>query len=349
MNTYNIKLDLINEVLIKMNEIINNDQLHVLKNQLNMVLYNYTVTKITTTEVAVINGNTTYKLFEYFKIGKLGSGKSQKTIEQYKRVVCQLCNMVHKELDEIITDDIQYFLVKYKELYNVSDCTMDSKRRYLSSVFGYLTKHHKIKDNPMDLIEKISYRKCIKQPLEDDEVKIIKDSCKDNARDLAIIQFFLNTGVRVSELCGIKMKDVDFNKGRCKVLGKGNKERVVTFSQETKEYLKKYLEQRGDINFRLKQFDNNTPLFVTNKAPYNKLHKNTVEAMVKRLGKISGITRIHPHLLRASYATNLSKLGLDINIIAKVLGHSGLNTVQRYVLVDNNYIESELRRVGYAS
>ncbi len=114
-------------------------------------------------------------------------------------------------MSAITTDDILSFMAKYKKIYNVSDSTMESKRKYLSSVFSYLTKHKKLTENPMDLIEPVKYKKCIKKPLSDEEIELLKINCA-NARDLAIFQFSLDTGVRVSELCSINLSDIDFRK-----------------------------------------------------------------------------------------------------------------------------------------
>ena len=125
---------------------------------------------------------------------------------------------------------------------------MESKRKYLSSVFSYLTKHKKLTENPMDLIEPIKYKKCVKKPLSDEEIELLKINCT-NARDLAISQFSLDTGVRVSELCGINLSDIDFRKYNCKVLGKGDKERTVSFSGKTMMRINEYLKTRKDINF----------------------------------------------------------------------------------------------------
>ena len=123
---------------------------------------------------------------------------------------------------------------------------MDIKRKYLSSVFSYLDKHKKIADNPISIVEPVKYKKCIKVPLKDEEIELLKINTT-NSRDLAIIHFFLDTGVRVSELCGINLEDVDFKNYTCKVLGKGNKERTVAFSGKTAMRLNEYLKDRKSV------------------------------------------------------------------------------------------------------
>lgn len=342
----NNKTELINTVLYSMMDDLNKDQMGKLKDQLQLVMYNYDISKIETTEVSTGTCETTRELLEYFTVCKIGSGRSHKTIKQYILVANQLCDLVHKELNMITSDDVIYFLAKYPYIKGreVSKCTMDSKRRYLSSIFGLLKKHKKISENPMDMVEQIKYRSKIKQPLSGYEVKQVFDAvaCTKNsivkARNTAIIQLFLDTGVRVSELTGIDIKDIDFKKKEIKVLGKGNKERIVFFSNESDNKIKDYLSLRKDYEY-------NSPLFadIQNK---HRLKSSGVQSMMKKLRKPSGVNRLHPHLIRASMASDLARQGIAIDIIAKYLGHSGLDVIQRYVINSQEHIKCELQKVG---
>ena len=240
-------------------------------------------------------------------------------------------------------------MAKYKEVNKIKDSTMDCKRKYLSSVFSYLAKHKKIAEDPMLLIEPVKYKKCVKVPLLDEEIESLKVNCT-NARDLAIFQFSLDTGVRVSELCGINLSDIDFRKYNCKVLGKGNKERIVSFSWKTMIRINEYLKQRKDINFNgaFMQYADNTPLFKSFKSN-DRIHVSGVENMMRKVGEKSGVVRIHPHLLRATFATRLAEKDTDIGVIAKLLGHTDLQSVNRYVLIDQNKIEQIVRQKGFCS
>lgn len=118
----------------------NTEDLKFLEDTFWMVSFNFSVDTISSTEVTTVNGETTDRLMEYFKIGKLSSGKTESTINQYIRVVHQLCDFCHKEINMITTDDVLSFMVKYRIQNNVKGSTMDIKRKYLSSVFSYLLK-----------------------------------------------------------------------------------------------------------------------------------------------------------------------------------------------------------------
>ena len=340
------KNELINTILHSAMESFDDGVIAELKNILQVSLYNYSIETITTTDISIGNYETTQGLLEYFTVCKLSSGRSYKTIQQYLLVAKQLCDMVHKELNMITSDDVIYFLAKYPytKIPNVSQCTMDSKRRYLSSIFGLLKKHKKIEENPMDMVEQIKFRSKVKQPLNDKEIENIKEAISKTknkvakVRNTAIIQLCLDTGVRVSELTGINIADVDFYKKEIKVLGKGNKERIVMFSDDSEKKLKDYLELRNNCK-------SNSPLFmdIQNK---NRLKPSGVQSIMKKLRKPSGVSRLHPHLIRASMASNLARQGIAIDIIAKYLGHSGLDVIQRYVINSQEHIKNELQKVG---
>ncbi len=346
------KEDLINSLVIRLAD--NTDiSVRELKNVIAGELYDYSVEKIDCTELSTGDGSTTEYLMNYFTVGKMSANMAEASIMRYREAIEQLCTFCNKELNMITGEDINYFLYRYKKLHNCQDTTMESKRLYFSSVFGYLHKHKKIEENPMYMVEGIKCKSKLKTPLSDEEMEKIRVACeKENkrcrTRDIAMVNFMVDSGVRVSELCSINLVDVDFNNQKCKVLGKGNKERYVPFSARTKVRLQEYFDTRKDIQYGPggMMYAIDTPLFVSADKNCRRLHKNGVECILKRLGKISGIERLHPHLLRATFATNLARRGVDINVIAKALGHANLRTLEKYVLLSAEQINDMLRRIG---
>ena len=335
------KDNLINELVISLAD---NCSLSIseLKQKLQMDLYDWNVQKIETTELSVKNGETTKALLRYFEIGKLGSNKSKETIVQYERVVMQLCDLVDKELNMITTDDVKYFLVMYKQIHGVSDYTMEYKRLCLSSIFTYLYKNKQINDNPMDRVEPVSHMKKVKQALTDEELERIILACKDNKREIAMIYFLVNTGVRVSELANLKLNEVDFERKRALVLGKRSKQRYVYFDSRTKVRLMDYIEHdRKDVTFENGRmiYSSSAPLIASEKGGYHAIKKNAIERIIRNIGEKSMIMRIHPHLFRATYATNMLKKGVDIQVIAKLLGHSKVETTSLYICLSDDEME----------
>lgn len=351
----NTKEDLINSLVIRLAD-KSGMSVNELKNEISIGLYDYSINKIETTELSIGNGNVTTSLFRYFEVGKLGSNMTYESIQRYREAVIQLCDFCHKELNMITSEDINVFLYGYRKLKGVQDTTMHSKRLYLSSVFSYLYKHNKIEYNPMELVDPIKCKSKIKTPLSDEEVERIRMACesensKAKRRDLAIINFMLDTGVRVSELCNINIEDVNFSNKRVIVLGKGNKERYVEFSDRTKVRIEEYFKDRNDLhtNSNGAIYQLNYPLFASIDKNHHRLKKNGIENILKKIGQISGVVRLHPHLLRATYATNLARRGVDINTIAKSLGHANLNTISRYVLVTDEQVNQVIRATSFVA
>lgn len=341
------KDNLINAIVVKLAAVVGHPD--DIRDVLIAELYGYDVVEINQTDLITCGGGSTEELLKYFTLGKLGANKTAGTIDQYRRAVYQLCNMVKKELCDVTSEDVQYYLVMYRQLFNIKASTMESRRLYLSSVFSYLYKHKKIKDNPMVLIEPIAYRKCVKVPLTDEELERIRVACASK-RDRAIIEFFAGTGVRVSELCGASIEDLDLPRNRCKILGKGNKERYVYFSGACKVRLLEYLESRHDIAWTGSGWicPVGTPIFASKDVRCKKMHKSGISAVIKEIAEIANVKRLHCHLFRATYATNLYKRGVPINIIANALGHANLNTIQKYVLISDEQLDLELKRAGAA-
>ena len=342
------KNELMNTILHSAMSSFDEDIITELKNILRISLYNYSVEEITTTDISIGNYETTQGLLEYFTICKLSSGRSHKTIKQYLLVAQQLCSLLNKELSSITSEDIIYFLAKYPttKTPNVSQCTMDSKRRYLSSIFGLLKKHKKIEDNPMEMVESLKCPCKVKEQFTDQEIHKLYKSINDCKNDIikhrndAILSLSLDTGCRVSELTHIDVRDCDFESNEVKVLGKNSKERIVFFSKSTKQKLCDYLKLRNIQNYNI-----NAPLFmdICNK---NRLKASGVRSMLKRIGLTSGVNNVHPHRLRRTCATNLVLKGVPIDTISRYLGHSNLNTVQKYVCNSNLRMKNELQKVG---
>ena len=343
------KKDLIVGVMQSLIGKVDTKDLKAIEDSFWQVSFNFSVEPITTTEVATTDGSATEMLFNYYEVCKLASGRTQETIDQYRLVVTQLCGFCHKELNTVTEDDIMVFLAEYPRVNNVKASTMNIKRKYLSSVFNFLFKHKKINDNPMACIEPIKYRKCIKVPLSDEEIEKLKTGCT-RKRDLAILHLFLDTGVRISELAKINLSDVDFKNHTCKVLGKGNKERVVGFSGRTAVRLADYLSERADIkaNGVLMAYPIDTPLFIGINTR-KRLSKGGIREIIRRIGNQSTISRVHPHLLRATFATNAYNKGIDIGIIAEILGHSNLENVKEYVKISTVKVQQAISQIGFCA
>ncbi len=145
----------------------------------------------------------------------------------------------------------------------------------------------------------------------------------EGIRDYTILLTFYGTGIRLSELIGICLCDVDFYNSQIKVKGKRNKERIIPFNRELSAKLNQYIEARKQI---ITNYDN---LFITKKG--NKLYQSLLYNMVKHyLGSVTSQKKRSPHIIRHSFATQLLNNGADIYAIKELLGHSSLSATQVY-------------------
>ncbi len=146
-------------------------------------------------------------------------------------------------------------------------------------------------------------------------------------RNIAIIELLFASGMRVSELCGLRICDIDIKQGYVRIVGKGNKERIIDISQEaTLAAIKEWLKERNTD-------DTQSPLFISRLG--NKLSTQSVRLLIKKLTVSSKIKkRITPHTFRHTYATLLLEEGIDITYIQHLLGHSSIVTTQIYTHVN---------------
>jgi integrase/recombinase XerC/integrase/recombinase XerD len=166
------------------------------------------------------------------------------------------------------------------------------------------------------------------------------------ARDLAIIKFLLDTGVRASELCGINVCDLDFDNRRVRVLGKGNKERTVSFGETTAEALLHYLHEsrrpKGVI-----PSDPKAPLFcsIKGRSANTRLTRSGVLDMIRTVGKSAGITgvRCSPHTFRHTFATRMIMQGVPAFTVKEMLGHTDLTMTNQYVQLAQSDVEKQFR------
>jgi integrase/recombinase XerC len=146
---------------------------------------------------------------------------------------------------------------------------------------------------------------------------------KKGLRDRAILELLYSSGIRVGELVGLSLNQIDLDLGIVKVMGKGRKERIVPVGSKAIEALKAYLGERGALG-------GEEPLFLNSRG--GRLTARTVGRLVKKYTKRSGIFRkVSPHTLRHSFATHLLDAGADIREIQEMLGHASLSTTQRYI------------------
>ncbi len=256
-----------------------------------------------------------------------GEKKSKNTVEQYTRYAGQFLRFVKKKVEDITPGDVR----RYK-IY------ISTRKRYSkNSIYLALkavTSYLKFRGRE-DLAKEIKAPKRPKQMpkyLTEDEVRRLLDAAKGNPRDYAILSLLAYSGLRVSELCNLRVEDVDLSERVVYVhSGKGDKDRIVVISEKAAEAIEAYLLQRDDeMEY----------LFSSRKS--EKISRVQVFRIVREYAERAEIKKkVTPHVLRHTLATTMLKRGVDIRFIQQFLGHSSVATTQIYTHVD----DETLRRV----
>lgn len=252
-------------------------------------------------------------------------------------------------LDLITAQDIEEF-IEYLKVYRGADSSLVTnqerglkrKMSALRSFYAYYFRHGLIKTNPTLMVDmpKIHEKAIVR--LDADEVAMLLDHiehCGDSLkgqskiyyektrdRDLALVTLLLGTGIRVSELVGLDINDVDFRNNAIKVVRKGGNEAIVYFGEEVEKTLKNYLTLRKGQNALP---GNEDALFLSSQK--KRIGVRAVENLVEKYAShITTVKKITPHKLRSTYGTALYHETGDIYLVASVLGHKDVNTTKKH-------------------
>ncbi|VUZ85581.1 recombinase XerC [Candidatus Methylomirabilis lanthanidiphila] len=212
----------------------------------------------------------------------------------------------------------------------------------LRSFFRYLCREGIVGANPAKLVPTPKLPKRLPAHLTVDEVdRLLASPIEQNppgARDLAILELFYASGIRLSELTGLNVRDVDMREGLVRVTGKGNKERIVPVGSKATAALRRYLDQRIDLVQGTKRGAPESAALFLNRLGGRLSQRSTARIVLKYLNQSGVGPKITPHGLRHSYATHLLQAGADLRSIQELLGHARLSTTQRYTHVNLDHL-----------
>lgn len=253
-------------------------------------------------------------------------------------------NMSLETVSKITLDDIHSFLFYLTNTYNSKAATRARKVSSIRVFFNYLcNKAGLIEKNPAQNLETPKLDKRIPKYLTLDDSKKLLEAVNDmddrnKERDYAIITLFLNCGMRLSELVGINIKDINFNDQKLNVIGKGNKERTIYLNSACMNAVNKYLAVRPHDNVK---YDSKDALFLSERR--ERISNRTVQYIVKQELKRAGLdtNKYSVHKLRHTAATLMYKYGnVDIRALQELLGHESISTTEIYTHVDNSQIRN---------
>ncbi len=301
-----------------------------LKIRLEEITEKYNVTLKTSVELT----NDLSDNIELYISARRIEGLSEKTLEGYQSDLKAFDKFVQKPTAYITTHDIR----KYLSSLNVMASSAGKILSILKTFFGWLVDEEIILRNPANRINNIKQPQRLPKALSVMELEQVRVACK-TSRDRALIELLYSTGCRLSEVSAIKRKDVDWDSGTVKVIGKGNKERIVYFNARAIYYIKAYLdeciENENDCEY----------LLSTELRPYRKMSPRTIQDAVNHIEQRADISKkITPHVFRHTMATLAMDNGIELGDLQQLLGHSSSNTTLRYARVSEERKRSAHKR-----
>lgn len=272
------------------------------------------------------NDNCNLNLLNEFISAKITENKSKGTIERYRYMLTRILTTINVPITKINVYHLRQYLMNEKDR-GMQDSTINGYRTMLCCFFNWLQNESLISANPTANLCPIKCQKVIRTPYSDVEIEKLKTAC-DNVRDKAILMFMLATGCRISEVVGTNRDDINWGNMSCKVLGKGNKERIVYLDTVAVMYLRQYLNQRKD---------DKECLFCS--RTLSRLTVAGVRYILNELEKKTGVKNVHPHRFRRTLATRLIDRGMPIQDVAHILGHEKVDTTMKYIYIEDNNVK----------
>lgn len=280
----------------------------------------------------------------YLKIEK---SLSSNTVDAYIRDINKMDGFFNsedskKKINSINHEDFQNYLAHLNEL----KINARSQSRVISSIrsfFKYLMIEKIIDNNASELLENPKTGKKLPEFLTIDEIDLmvsqIDRSKSDGERNIAILEVLYGCGLRVTELIELKISEIYWKEGFIRIIGKGNKERLVPLGKIASKHLKIYLDE-----IRVHQkIDNQFIDHVFINKSGKQLSRVMIFKIIKKLTEKAGIQKnVSPHTLRHSFATHLVEGGADLRAVQEMLGHQSITTTEIYTHLDKNYLKQNI-------
>ena len=282
-------------------------------------------------------------------------GFAQNTLDAYSSDLNQFRVFVKDNLDAPAEQEIwqmvdinllNSYISDLRDNRGYRETTTARKVAAVRSFFGYLSRNGLITDDPTENLGSPRVGRSVPKFITEDEVKQLLGTAADTGtpegrRDASILELLYATGLRVSEMVGLNVQDIDFEEGFIRTWGKGAKERIVYVYPEALTHLREYI--GGARVELLSSKRGETALYVNQRG--ERLTRQWVWSILKTSAKKAGIdTKITPHTLRHSFATHLLQNGASLRHVQELLGHSSISTTQVYTHLTDSHVREEYER-----
>ena len=267
---------------------------------------------------------------------------STHTMDAYKRDINQYL-MYLDDLDIKNLSDVKSTHIRdYIRVLSDGGMAPASISRIISSIrtyYRFLSSENILDENPVLLINNPKLPKKLPDVLSEKEISLIINAIQESSqfyqRDKAIIELLYSCGIRVTELCNLEMSNLFIDEDLIRVMGKGNKERLLPLGVRSKKYLDDYI--KHSRNSHIKK-SGSSFVFVSRNG--NQLTRAMINIILNKWTQVSGLKKsVSPHKLRHSFATHLLEGGADLRFVQALLGHSDISTTQIYTHIDKHYLK----------
>ncbi|WP_297298827.1 site-specific tyrosine recombinase XerD [uncultured Brachyspira sp.] len=282
----------------------------------------------------------------YLNYEAVEKGLSSNTLESYKRDIAIYLDFLGKNKKTILKatrKDIEKFLSERKE-QGAKSRTVARNKVSIVNLYKFLVMENYISKNPTDNLEVIRLKRVLPESLTttevDDLLAVPNEKTDKGLRDKAIFELMYSSGLRVSEICSLKIEDISFEEKCLKIKGKGNRERIVPINDRALDILQRYIQTSRVIMVKGKK---TSELFLNFRG--DKISRVGIWKIVKETMKKSDIDKnVYPHTLRHSFATHLIQHGADLRSVQRMLGHSDITTTEIYTHVDSSHLKKQIAK-----
>ena len=282
---------------------------------------------------------------------QIEQGRAEKTIEAYRRDLRDYEDWLATRRVSSLTAqsrDVEAF-VAYLRKHGKAARSVARQFAAVRMLHKYLVVEGERDDDPAALVDGVKVPSGLPKPLREDDVTLLIAAITGDdsfaRRDRALVEFLYATGARISEACGLSLGDIDMQDSLVRLLGKGNKERIVPFGRSAHAALSDWFDEGGRamrVPKRWKSRDNSDAVFLG--VHGTRLTRQAAFHIVRKYAAIAGIKEeVSPHSLRHSCATHMLVHGADLRIVQELLGHASVSTTQIYTKVDDELLVSVYR------
>ena len=306
------------------------EQVNLISNVITKTLAEYEIAERCTSVTPYDNGNE--RIIKQYAACLIVDGKSERTMKQYVRSCRKLYELIGKPFTEMNAYDVRFYLAKEMER-GLSDQSRENQRANLSAFFQWMVNEEVIPKNPIAQIKPIKCHQEVKKAFSDIEIDALRSACK-SLKERALIEFLLSTGARVSEVAEMKVQDVNIETLSVHILhGKGDKERITYTTAVGMKHLLSYIHSRKETGDALFYNKNHEPI-----------RTDGIRFILNNVAKRAGVSNVHPHRFRRTFATNLSKRGMAVQEIQKLMGHANINTTLVYIATDDSMVQASYKK-----